>query len=494
MQPVRVGVLGVALCGLVACGDNAAPIEDLPPPPGSNDPQPGPVTVTFNDGGSPLEGMMVIFHNPDGTVIDDVTTDANGQATATIPPNAMISLLMVPQPVLPIGGGQYSNLYTLMGIQPNDTYTFDVNPQGGAQHPSYQNIDVNLPGSFEGATYYYVYNGCTNTGSSDSAAEFIMYMSHDCLNGSGKFAVLAIAQDGNGQMIAYSFLDNQTPVEQPIITFGGGGNPVVNLPAWETTFTDANIDFEDYWQNGYSYVYGNLLHNNGWYLNWYLPETGVVRQPNGVGTVFELSSYTSFEDAAAWSLDGLEMPLSDMTISLETLSPGRIIGAYLSNSTDSRPTVSFASTASPSALDGTLVCLEYDNYPPPVFGIPPSQQVIWHILAPPGAEEVQLPELPEEFAYLAPGETTYHNEIIVTQFAASDVDGYEQLRADARFDIASPDFDIPVAGFAMDVLQYWYDPNSGGPAVDHRKPPRSLRPGTPRNLFGGIQTYCSSMD
>ncbi len=490
MRLVRSGCLSLALCAVFACGSDDPidpPTED---PPGDEGPQPGPATVTLNDGDTPFEGMMVIFHDAAGKLIDAVETDANGTATVTVPPNAMMSLLV--QPVINLGVVPTSNIYTIMGIQPNDSYTFQLGPEDEVPGTSYMSPEVVLPGTFEGATNYVYYWGCGNSSTANGAEHVYIFIGDQCLTAGGKFMVLAIARNDGGVPLAFSFIDNQTPVVQPPSVFGGG-TPVVNMPAWSTTFTDADIELDDIPLGIFGGLIGYQAMRNGVPLwDQFLEGPGTIHQPNGVATNSGLFGLLFGESDVTLFADIEGAPLADTTLSLESRIAGRILATDLAIANEHRPTLSFFSTAENDEIDGTVACLDFTNFTAPreAFGVA-TANVIWKIMAPPGMDNLQLPELPTELAGLVPGENTFHERQVVTQFGSTEVDGYDAMRAGGMFDIDTPQFepsDLP-AGAHIDYLQF----SANVPAVTKRPPLFQNKP-TTNVHFGKGGDYCRTFE
>src|SRR4051812_11718103 len=90
MRVMRRGLL-VVLCLFSGCGKvNPAEPADAPQ---DADPR-GPVHVTVRDvigNGAPAPNIPVVFIDPDGTVVADIVSDADGRATANVLPGASVS-------------------------------------------------------------------------------------------------------------------------------------------------------------------------------------------------------------------------------------------------------------------------------------------------------------------------------------------------------------------------------------------------------------------
>jgi hypothetical protein len=456
-----------------------------PPDDPVDPPTEGPASITFNDGGEPFAGLAVIFHNPDGTVIKAGETDADGKINATVPFNAMMSIVMG-GPVAAFGDYPTYNLYTIMGVQPNDEYTFDLN-EDSDESPPYQQLEVVLPGPVEGATNYYVRNGCDGNSTGDPAQHVFLPVYEDCV-ADGKGVVLAMAYNGETP-IAYSFVENITPT--PILVFGGGpSGQIVNMGAWQTTFTEIENDLIGY-PPGYQYSGSELmLAANGVALDWYWLEMGYL-QPNGVYDQANYQAYIQYENDITTFTKAGSPPTGAAEINLAANLPGRIIGQSVIPADDNRPTFSFYSTADPAKMDGGVFCVEYDNHALPGVGLPTTAHVVWNFLVPPGVSSFKMPVLPEDYSGAAPDSYTFYENSTATMIGTSHIDGYDAFRLAGMFEAASSDIwpDDLAVGDSFYLMQHW---NYMGVELRHQPKPTKKK-GKPSAFGGGLQYYCQGI-
>jgi hypothetical protein len=437
MRAIVRGSLAFAFLGMMACGGGSDPMDPVDPPEDPVDPPTeGPASITLLSGGEPVDGMYVVFHNPDGTVIDSGETDANGEFNATIPFNAMMSIAF-PTTLVNGFGANHTTLYTIMGVQPNDAFEFDMDEDSDAT-PNYQQFEVVLPGMYSGATQYEVRNGCNTSQNPDPAQHQFLGVWNECVPG-GKGVVLAIAKDGEGTWLAHSSMQDITATVIPP-TFGGASNTVVTLPAWQTAFTTAELGASNYppsAQDGWNSL---SFHASGVQLEYFgaLPN---VKQPNGVYDTAVYDQYVWFGDDLSFFQKALAAPLASTTFDVSALMAGRIIGQSIIPANASRPTLSFYSTADAAKMDGSVFCVDYTNYgSPKAFGIPLAD-VTWNFLLPPGVSNFQMPALPEDLENLAPNEETGYWNSVATQYGSSGLDGYDAFRLGGMFEVTNPYFE-----------------------------------------------------
>jgi len=84
-----------------------------PPPPPANT-----VKITVKDGNAPQAGLDVLFQNTDGSVVAETTTDATGQASATMTAGSVTVARTFPVPAT--GTPRGPEIYTYVGVAAGD--------------------------------------------------------------------------------------------------------------------------------------------------------------------------------------------------------------------------------------------------------------------------------------------------------------------------------------------------------------------------------------
>jgi hypothetical protein len=394
---MRTSLAWVLLVAVAACGDDGgsspdaadhdAELADAEVPDADVS---GPATITVMSEGNPIPGIDVVFSNPDGSVLSQMTTNASGEATETVLPGSAGTIaVMIPgaPPGGPTGNG-YAAI-SWLGIEPGDdlVWTFDA-----PQPATFGDLTVNLPGDFGGATQYEVHLGCTSFFAADGTTPVTGTIAEDCLGTDQNIDVLAIALDDGGAPVAFSY-DNELAV---------AAGTTVTMPAWQTTFDpltvtltnapaaaagagmetswDINgLDFQGFGGGG-GFTAGTATLQSGY------PTGGIVDrleysvfiqlgpQPeDGTGVI--LASYTDTPATASHDLSSVLLPA---------------IGNATVGNAQGRAELAWTSSGSFASADGSLWLTSWDDGP---------DLHQWFVMTPPGVSNpFQLPEMPEDLA------------------------------------------------------------------------------------------------
>ncbi len=201
--------LALVMCG---CG-GSDPIIDPP-----DEDLPGPIdVVTMENDGTPIANAIVFTNAADGSFHASAVTDAQGKATAEVPPGGSVSVADV-TPGL-------EHIETVLDVAPGETITFGPSARGVENE-----VSVSAP-MVGGASGYSFYNPCQST----SGASTMATLSHDASCVTGPYSILATASDGSSP-VNYQFVDDVLPnattadligTWQP---FGTYGVSVTDLP------------------------------------------------------------------------------------------------------------------------------------------------------------------------------------------------------------------------------------------------------------------------
>ncbi len=213
----------------------------------------GPATVTVLAGG-PVEGVEVLFHDPDGSVRSRVFTGADGEATAVVAPGALATVAWFTRFPPPQGG---YTLETVAELNPGEAVVV-----GSSRLPvPTGQVDVTLPGTYAGAAGYRVDIGCNYVAVSAADAPVSVLVRSPC--GSTVSAV-AVAIAPGGSALAFS-----TATDVPL----SGAPPAlagsIALPAWRTDFGELDLAASNA-PAGASMLYSTLAQrrNGVWFPLW----------------------------------------------------------------------------------------------------------------------------------------------------------------------------------------------------------------------------------
>jgi len=399
-------------CGIVL-GETFAP--PAPPPPKAT----GTLVV--------LEGHSVVFSNPDGTVLGTATTDVKGAASfATCGRDTQITIAIL---IDALAGGaeevdRPAQLYTFAGVQPGDTVYLgsDFSVPEIKPSPLYANTNVSMSqdlSAFSDIDGWEVSIGCDDTGNDDDppAVATIWNIEPYCLGSDNTIDYLARLYD-NGEVVGYA-----TAKGVPVVTGSPGlpGDTAVTLPAWtpgDLTYGLVAHDFPTSMNYGDMFMFqqvdgmafaenGNMFGND---LSASVVMNGV---PEDFGDVYVTSVTGYFEGFVtvyaalfppggfgfAQILDVLGDFPRDHFVHFANEALPRVASVVPTKGPNGRMAVSWLSDG---ALSGASVAVTsvYISHNAP---IPYSS---WTIVSPnAGAGTVEVPELPEAIADLAPDDT-----------------------------------------------------------------------------------------
>jgi hypothetical protein len=204
MRPSSI-LLYAALLAPAACG-SVNTLSDAPGNGSNIDANTGPdadphgvVTVTVlntDQSGTVVQGVPVVFFNPDGSMVGKSSTDAKGQASATVLPGANVSV------VWPRNATSYQ-IATIYAIKPNDNLVV------GFRNPDETDVGT-VNASFDlfgGATSYHAYGPC---GQDDS--DHVLHFQAGCKT--DPFDAYMLAFNSSNQVIGWN--------SKPGISFASG--------------------------------------------------------------------------------------------------------------------------------------------------------------------------------------------------------------------------------------------------------------------------------
>lgn len=428
------GEVSSGLGGGDAGGDSGAAVDAA---------QPGPVQVTVlsHTYREPLADIDVAFFGPDGAHEATVQTGADGVATADLRAGGAVMAFPPPPPVLS-GAPASSLVWMVLDVHPGDAIVL-----GGTRGRGDYELTMTLNVAALGVpAQYWVVTPCFSVGGIDSTAIPVDFH-ESCVSDAVPW--LAVARTATAQ---YAYTGD------PIAAVDGGDVPLEG--AW-VELTNEDIDLTD------------------------VPSTvGLVRGSLGQGRLGgeELSTLTPSDsvnaDSSAATIsplrtEGLDELMLDLTIynEGETLGPQRVV--RWSDGGEDTPTVSIEDVLLPwigfpyfdaatrtfgwpvvgdAEWDATAVTLFWyrEDAKTAVSGR-------WIIVAPPGINEIVLPELPAELADHLPDDLTFA-EVFVQLTESSGVDGWDSARA---LGIDTYGWDFPLGTTAGALTRRSSSPDEG---------------------------------
>jgi hypothetical protein len=177
-----------------------------------------------------------VFSNPDGTLISNTTTDVNGEATETVPGDAMVTVLQT------LAANDLS-AFTIVRVQPGDSIVIDIASTMDPA-PTTDTVDIEWPGTFTGATDYTVTDGCGEATTMDPSVDSTVTVESDCAS-AGSYdmvaeAIGAVTLPLIGDIpraVAHSFVKDFVP--------GPGMAGTATLPAWSDQFDTVTVTFSN---------------------------------------------------------------------------------------------------------------------------------------------------------------------------------------------------------------------------------------------------------
>jgi len=464
-----------------AQADDAAAVPDAPPPIDADiTPDavpPGAMTLTVTDDKFDLEGIDVVFSNRDGTLISHMQTDANGEATETVPGRAFVTIFNKELPG--IGPTLYFS-YTLGGVMPGDDITINVTqiaPDGGDDIGTLAGTaTINWPGEHAGATEYTATDGCEFATEADPGGgdppDTTAELYNGCrVSGGTTWHVVASAFMSSGmfggETLAASFVKNvsasdtvvlpawNTDFEGPTVTLSNAPKGVL-AAGGDGTFTldGVTFDLEDTgFAPGGSGSYDVLVPQG------FVPDSTVAGTFLAFGDSFmSITGFSSITQSQA----GVG---ADLAVNLSTDAlPGAIDGTLI---TGVRPSMNWVEAGDLSVANIAQITFSWDDV---------NEEHNWLIVTDPGdATPFQLPELPVALADFAPASDTAFNDAQAIYLEADYItDDWAAIRSNGGVLLQGPADENFVVRISVPLLEE-SAPLTDLPAINKRARQRALR-------------------
>jgi hypothetical protein len=433
-------------CGSVSADNDASPSDQPDADPNAPDADPnapdaqttGPLTVTvYQENGSPQSGVSVVFQKADGSVVQRLMTDGDGEASSTVDAGDQVTVARVTS-------NNTHEVFTFVGVKPGD-HLHTGQPRTTLFDQSYGQLQVQLK-AFPGALSYRIDTGCPYSATPDPNLLAKVDLYAVCHDPNGVVPVYATAYDELGRAIAYE-----------VGSLGGGGVGSLSMgDAWRTDFTTASFTVTDTPIESplYPHVYLDTAPApETWSFDPTLPVsptagenvngTAVLPKQLGTGYIYDVEQYyyagvqtqyrllsqrKSGAIAASLALDG------------DDLLP-YITGRGLVGTGDpTRPKLTWTVAASLGGADGGIVQTSWYDGNAQVYHV-------WSLAVPPGATEVKLPALPDSLADFRPTADLAPREPDVVVLDSDALAGYDAFRQVARsYPYAGGNVFRPLAG------------------------------------------------
>lgn len=376
----------------------------------------GTATITVQAGAAnPIGGVDVVWFDSAGAVLDHEATNITGKASHEILPGSAVTLAIM--------AGPTRFTVTYLDIKPGDDLVWDFGGGGGG---AVSDLEIDLPGTFAGATRYEINWGCgsanTNNPNTTITGNAIQA---SCLGSDNNIDGVAVAYQGDTP-VAYDHVTG--------VAVSSGGTTTMTFDAWQTATdpldvtltnlpadvmgagldTNIRIDGLDFPgpSGGGAVSNGSVTINTGYYQGFPSDPVqytaflgrGTVQNPEGISIV--LAQRTGKPAAVTHDLSNL----------LPTVT--NVAAATASDQLE----LSWTASGSLASADGILLLTSWTDS---------ATNYTSYVMAPPGSSSPLLvPKLPEDLASFRPTGTAVFQTptFIVTE--ADFVNGYDEYRPD----------------------------------------------------------------
>ncbi|MBX3220267.1 MAG: hypothetical protein KF795_07080 [Labilithrix sp.] len=379
------------------------------------------VTIRIDGRGGPKANVRVVFHDADGAVLETKLTGSDGKAASTGPIPAMASAL------LESADGQ-RHIVTWTGVESGDELLLRDLDRSAALG----DLQVTLPGPFDGALGYDLVSGQCATFTSDPNGTVPLYPY--CVRGA-QASVLGRAKDGEGRAIAHSFKKaNAVPSDAGVvdITTGAWAAPtsvtatVTNLPSGANADVDI-VEIAD----------GQVFSSRGAQIIDNAANSAVFDTAAGFADALQATTTLGSGGGSARLVARRAAPSAAISIDASKALPS-ITNGTVAIASPHRPRFSW--TASTEEADGGVVRTLFE-------GSGASHR--WSFVVPPGAVTVTAPAMPPEAASFLPtdDETIRAPDIVFIEAEA--LSSYAAFRREQG---AFVDLTMSIAGFRLPAM------------------------------------------
>ena len=424
--------ISLAACGKVKtfadAGDNGPDAAATPDAgPDANPRGTVHVTVIDNNGtGAPVVNAPVVFFDPDGTMVADVTTDGNGQAQADILPGANATAIWTVD-------ATHHQMGTIFGLKPGDDVTLGIRGQDSSAAGSFTVTGVP---SYSGATTYTVYGPCGSANVGAGAPVATLSLRLDCKDVTDE--VVVVAYDANNNPLA--------SINQTGITFTSGGSVSVagkvyaTIRQFNASYTAipasvASIDLGRDTAVAYGWAAYASQQTSGATLN--LSMKAPVSRDAWIDN--------QFADSMGDGNQEIRQKIAGNSFTYGMDVGNQLLPWFHSVTFDpATALMSWDGTAAPSA-DFFLGEVEYLR----TDAQQNTSTFIWIFFAPPGIPNARMPSLPIDVGDVMPKAGDAIGFAACANFDADTIDGYDEIRSTVFPDINGLNRDPSIANLRI---------------------------------------------
>lgn len=379
---------------------------------GGGDPDAVLVRVLEEEAG--VAGVVVVLHDADGEVVDEATTDADGEASFADPPEgALVTALIEAE------GTPQRAAHTVFGVEAGDVIVIGA---PAAAPEDTMNVRVNYEGGFTDADTYLTDMGCDAWGQVDPDVLVNRSIGESCLAADGKLDGLAQARDATTPL-AFAVARDVTPV---------AGTTDIPLGAWiaattrELTIGDLTAEIDDTQIDLRAELAGTA--------RWPAPSVGdvfTVPADAQVDGWYVRAAARMFDggDARTWARR-LVLPADTPTphaLDFDTFGP-RFDTLDIDATDVAQPEVTWTSSAATDDLGALVLIVTWFD---PDHARSGGHR--WTLVLPPGTGSVVLPALPASAAGFRPTATAEYSLLQIFGHWFARHDDYADVRNDQPF-------------------------------------------------------------
>lgn len=380
---------------------------------GDGDPASGVAAVTVTGAGS-VEGLEVVFHKPDGSVLAHVQTDASGRASANIESGGLVTV------------GRYVSapsarweLTTIAGVQVGDELVLG-RPSAGS---SAGTAAIGFTGPASSATEYRVDVGC-NAGVAFSVGTPVSVPFYSTCGAT--LDALTIARGAGSALVAWT-----TALDLSISGIAPSQTAAATSAAWRTDFGSLALTLANPPASGATAAATLTPRRNGIRFSSSATSQTVTLAPPATANL-SLPFAQDFASSARLEVRVTHQSSTDdsrfidngaafgaRTLDLATALPPRVTGAQLVE-TSGVLSASWSLAAADAGLDATTLSASWNDT---------AGRHDWKVVMPPGVAQFAFPVLPAALAAYLPVGGTAPSWFEVTVDDVSTTAGYDAFRA-----------------------------------------------------------------
>lgn len=402
LTPFMVGSLLVLAAGCPKSSDS-----------GDGDPASGVAALTVTGAGS-VEGLEVVFHKPDGTVLAHVQTDASGRASANIESGGLVTV------------GRYVSapsarweLTTIAGVQVGDELVLG-RPAAGS---SAGTAAIGFTGPASSATEYRVDVGC-NVGVAFSVGTPVSVPFYSTCGAT--LDALTLARGAGGALVAWT-----TALDLSISGTAPTQTGAATSASWRTDFGSLSLTLANPPASGDTAAATLTPRRNGIRFSSSATSQTVTLAPPAIANL-TLPFAQDFASSARLEVRVTHQSSTDdsrfidngaafgaRTLDLATALPPRVTGAQFVE-TSGVLSASWSLGAADAGLDATTLSASWNDT---------AGRHDWKVVLPPGVAQFAFPVLPAALDAFLPVGGTAPSWFEVTVDDVSTTAGYDAFRA-----------------------------------------------------------------